>query len=393
MDLARNPYTPGAGTPPPALVGRHDELEAGEVVIARTARGRPADAPVFYGLRGVGKTVLLKALQQQADAAGWLTVEIEGKQEKAGQDLTRQRLARGLVSAARSLRPSSGWTEAWRRALGAISSFSLGVGATGVQVGLDVEPRRGVADTGDPAIDLEEVVRDLTPALVESGVGLAIFVDEIQDLDPATLSALISVQHRASQNGWPFHLYGAGLPNVPGRLAEIRSYSERFNYVRIGALSESDARAALADPAHAEGVDFAPEALDRLIRVSGGYPYFIQIFGDQAWRTSAGPSLITDTDAAAAVVHGTALLDDSLFHSRWDRATPAQKQLMQAMAQDGGTSQISELVTRLGKRRPSDLSVSRDVLIKKGLIFAPDRGVLQFTVPHMDDYIRRQYDS
>lgn len=140
-------------------------------MIERTALGRPADAPMFYGLRGVGKTVLLKALQRQADAAGWLTVEIEGKQEKAEQDLTRQRLARGLVSAARSLRPSSGWTEAWRRALGAISSFSLGVGATGIQVGLDVEPRRGVADTGDPTIDLEEVLRDLTPALVESGVG------------------------------------------------------------------------------------------------------------------------------------------------------------------------------------------------------------------------------
>lgn len=393
MDRTVNPYTPGAGRTPPALVGRAAELDEGRTVIARTARGLSADAPIFYGLRGVGKTVLLKALHNQAESAGWLTVEVEGKQETSEQDLTRQRLARGLVTAARSVAPRERLSEKWKRALGTISSFSLGAGAAGVELSIDVEPSRGRGDSGDPTVDLEELVRDLVPALQESGIGLGVFVDEIQDLDPATLSALISVQHRAHQNDWPFQLYGAGLPNVPARLAEVRSYAERFHLVQIGALSAEDARAALAEPARREDVEYEPAALDRLVSVSGGYPYFVQVFGDQAWRAAPGPRLITAADAEAAVAHGTTVLDESLFHSHWNRATPAQKKLMRAMADDANPSQIADLVARLGKKKPSDLSVARDGLIKKGLIFAPDRGLLQFTVPHMDDYIRRQHEE
>lgn len=393
MDRTFNPYTPGAGKTPPALVGRAEELDQGRVVIARTHRGMSADAPIFYGLRGVGKTVLLKALHNQAERAGWLTVEIEGKQASAEQDLTRQRLARGLITAARSVAPRESLSEKWTRALSTISAFSLAAGTSGVELSIGVEPARGRGDSGDPTVDLEELVRDLVPALHESRIGLAIFVDEIQDLDPATLSALISVQHRAHQNTWPFHLYGAGLPNVPARLADVRSYAERFHFVQIGALSPEDARAALADPARQEDVQYEPEALERLVTVSGGYPYFVQVFGDQAWRAAPGPRVITAADAEAAVVHGTSVLDESLFHSRWNRATPAQKKLMRAMAEDASPSQIADLVARLGKKKPSDLSVARDGLIKKGLIYAPDRGFLQFTVPHMDDYIRRQHEE
>lgn len=394
MDQTLNPYTPGAGKPPPALVGREAELAAGQVVVARTARGSSAAAPIFYGLRGVGKTVLLKALHSQAEAAGWLTVEIEGKQEPTERQQTRRRLARGLVTAARATAGRRAkLSDAWKHALGTISSFSVTAGATGVELTLGVDPTRGRGDTGDPETDLEELVHDVVPALKENGIGLGVFVDEIQDLDPGTLSALISVQHRAAQNGWPFHLYGAGLPNVPARLAEVRSYAERFHFVQIGALSDTDARAAFAEPARGEGVRYESPALDRLVQVSGGYPYFVQVFGDQAWRLAPGPEVITLQDANVAIAGATAVLDDSLFHSRWNRATPAQKMLMRAMAEDVGNSQISDLVTRLGKRKPSDLSVARDGLIKKGLIYAPDRGLLQFTVPHMDDYIRRQHET
>jgi len=393
MDLASNPYTPGAGTPPPALVGRQEQLDSGRVVIARTAQGRPAEAPILYGLRGVGKTVLLKELQRQSDAAGWVTVEIEGKQDPDEQILARRRLARGLIASVRAVAPPSRWTDSWRRALGSLSSFSVGVGVTGVQVGVGIEPRAGTADSGDATLDLEELVREMAPALEETGIGLAIFVDEIQDLDPTTLSALLSVRHRASQNRWPFQLYGAGLPTVPGRLAEVRSYAERFPYTRIGALSDADARAALSEPARDEGIHFEERALEILVEISGGYPYFLQIFGDQAWKTAAGPETITEDDALVAVSNGTALLDESLFHSRWDRATPTQKDLMRAMSLDAGSSQIAVLVERLGKRRPSDLSVTRDALIKKGLIFAPERGVVAFTVPHMGDFIRRQNEE
>jgi hypothetical protein len=393
MDPTRNPYTPGAGKTPVALVGRGPELDQGRIVIARTSRGMSADAPILYGLRGVGKTVLLKALVRQAEQANWLVVEIEGKQEESEQALTRQRLARGLITTARSAQPWHGrMSDAWKRALRTIASFTLGAGVTGIQIAADIDPARGRGDSGDAALDLEELVHDLVPALRESNIGLGVFVDEIQDLDPATLSALLSVQHRAHQNDWPFQLYGAGLPDVPARLAEIRSYAERFAYVRLGPFDADDARAAFVEPARSMGVEFEDAALDRLVMASGGYPYFVQVFGDQAWRTAPGPR-ITASDAQAAVAAGTQLLDEGLFRSRWNRATPVQREFMRAMAQDHGPSQIAVLVTRLGKKKPSSLSVAREALITKGLVFAPDRGQLQFTVPHMDDYIRRQHEG
>ncbi|MCI2237967.1 hypothetical protein MN205_05610 [Kineococcus sp. TRM81007] len=184
---------------------------------------------------------------------------------------------------------------------------------------------------------------------------------------------------------------------MPAKLAEARSYAERFRFVEIGALRPEDARTALAEPARPparpEGIRYEPAALDKLVTVSGGYPYFVQVFGDQAWRAAPGPDTITAGDADVAVALGTAVLDDSLFHSRWNRATPAQKKLMRAMAQDPVQSQVSDLVTRLRRRRPGDLSVARDELIKKGLIFAPERGVLRSTVPHMDDHIRRRTED
>lgn len=389
MDLARNPFTPGAGRTPPALVGRAAELNAGDLLIRRTANGLSGRSMMLYGLRGVGKTVLLNELRRRADSAGWLTAMVEAKQDRKRADQSRARLARELTAAARSVRPW--WTTASEKAktaLGTIQSFSVTAGIGPLSATATTSPSDR-ASSGDIELDLEDLVADVVPALRETAIAMALFIDEIQDLDISMLTALLSAQHRAAQNDWPFYVFGAGLPIVPATLADARSYAERqFDYRHIDRLSSDDAREALAGPAAAAGAEFVPEALDLLLGAARGYPYFLQVYGDQAWQCSP-QSPIQPDDAHAAIALGTDELDRSLFASRWERATAKQKQLMAAMAVDTGPSPVGDLVARMGKKKPSDLSVFRDELIKKGLIYAPGRGFLDFTVPLMADFIQR----
>ncbi len=389
MDPARNPYTPGAGRTPPALVGRTSELGAADLLIERTRNGLAGRSLMLYGLRGVGKTVLLNEIRRRAEAAGWLTAMVEAKQDRKGAEQSRARLARELTSGARAVRPwHSRLTDKVKAALGTIESFSVKAGVGPVAVGVEIEPT-GRAATGDIELDLEDLVMDVVPALREANIAMALFIDEIQDLDTSMLTALLAAQHRAAQNDWPFYVFGAGLPVVPATLADARSYAERqFDYRHIDRLTSDDANEALVGPAEAAGARFDPEAVEMLLASARGYPYFLQVYGDQVWQCSP-QSPIQSADARAALTLGTDELDRSLFASRWERATPKQKQLMDCMSKDSGPSAIADLVTRMGKKKPSDLSEFRDGLIKKGLIYAPDRGQLDFTVPLMADFIRR----
>lgn len=389
MDPARNPYTPGAGRTPPALVGRTSELEAADLLIRRTENGLTGRSLMLYGMRGVGKTVLLNEMRRRAETRGWLTAMVEAKQDRKGAEQSRARLARELTAGARSVRP---WrakaTDAVRTAIGTIESFSVRAGVGPVSADFTAKAT-GRAASGDIELDLEDLVADVVPALREAKIGMALFIDEIQDLDLSMLTALLSAQHRAAQNDWPFYVFGAGLPVVPATLADARSYAERqFDYRHIDRLNHGEAKEALAGPAAASGAAFQPDALMRLLESAQGYPYFLQVYGDQVWQCSL-ESPIQLIDAETAIVLGTDELDRSLFASRWERATPKQKQFMAAMAEDAGPSALSDLVVRMGKKKPSDLSVFRDELIKKGLVYSPDRGILDFTVPLMADFIRR----
>lgn len=393
MDAAANPYTPGAGMPPVALVGRSGEIDAARSLAVRVSKGLAARSLMLHGLRGVGKTVLLRTLQRELDARGWLTVSVEAQRDDDARAIARQQLERGLLAGARRIASRGERAgEALRSALATISSFSFSVGA-GLNLGVDLEPARGRADSGQLEFDLAELVHDITPALRERGVGFAVFVDEIQDLETATLTALLTVQHQAAQDLRPFSVFGAGLPNVPSVLAEARSYAERqFDYRTVDRLGVADAAAAFVDPARSEGVGFSVAALNRLVEVSGGYPYFIQEFGHHAWQIAPGPDLIGEDDARLAVEAGLDALDSGFFRARWDRATRSEQRFLRAMAADqDATSALTDLVERLGRRKPSDLSVARRDLIAKGLIYASARGELAFTVPHMGAYISRRH--
>jgi len=380
-----NPFAPGAGRRPPELVGRTAELEAFDTTLARARNRLGSRGMVLSGLRGVGKTVLLNQLRDQAERMGWLVVSLEGERNAATS--VEQRLGRQMVVAARRLGlPARG--KRFRRALGAIESFKVQVGVTGIA--LDVKPAAGRADSGDLETDLSELVEDVTAVLAEDGLGFALFIDEMQEVAPTTLGTILSAQHAANQRDRPFYVIGAGLPNLPAVLTEARSYAERrFDYRRIGPLPARAAARALTHPITERGASLDGPALQLLLEAAGGYPYFLQEYGQAIWDL-APDKVFTVADAHAALAEGTARLDEGFFRARWDRATPAERALLQAMAIDGeGPSASGDVAARLGKPI-SGIGPARASLITKGLVYAPEHGRLGYTVPGMAAFIDRQ---
>lgn len=391
MRAALNPFNPGSGLKPPALVGRAAELETLKVTVERSRNGLGARGIVLTGLRGVGKTVLLNEMRDRAETEGWFVVTIEARGDAAGTASVRQILARDIAAQARRLSRRKGVTDRLRQALQSVAAFNLQLGTSGIDLGVEVVPGR--ADSGDIEVDLPELVQDLAAALQEQGTAFGLFIDEMHDLDDDLLRALLVTQHQAGQRGWPFYIIGAGLPHLPGLLAEVRSYAERlFDYRTIARLAESDATNALADPVRPHGVDFTPDALDTLLRASGGYPYFLQEYGRAAWEVAEGPGITLD-DATASVIIGLSRLDAGFFRSRWNRATPSERRVLIAMAEDEDAPSASSEVARRMGLKPTSLGPYRAKLINKGLVYAPEHGLLAYTVPGMAAFVHRHRED
>jgi hypothetical protein len=259
-------------------------------------------------------------------------------------------------------------------------------------LGIDVEASRGRADTGDLEVDLSELALDLGETVRDFGVGVLLLVDEMQDLAAGELAAIAGASHEAGQRDTPFIVVGAGLPNLPVALTEAKSYAERlFEYHRIGPLDAAAAVAALVRPATARGVEWSDDAAALIVETSARYPYFLQVYGNATWNYAEASPIDRD-DAAVGVEAGRRELDVGFYGSRWERATDSQRAYLRALAGGGDEPTPSAEVARRMGRRSSDLSVARDQLIKKGLLYAPGRGAIAFTVPGMAEFIARQND-
>jgi hypothetical protein len=392
MDPVRNPFAPGAGQRPPELAGRDKELAAFDVVLERVARGRPERSLVLTGLRGVGKTVLLGELRSAAMRRGWGAGKVEARPDAE----LRRPLSAALHRAIRDLAVRHRAPDRVERVLGVLKAFALRASPDGAklrerwQPGIDVPAAQGRADSGDIEIDLVELFTDVAELAADVGTGVALLIDEMQDLAPDDVSALCAACHELSQSGAPLVVVGAGLPHLPAVLSASKSYSERlFRYVRIDRLDRDDAEVALTAPVQREGAEIKQDALDLLFSVSGGYPYFVQAYGKAAWD-AAPASPITADDVAVAAPEAEAELAVGFFGSRYERATPAEREYLLAMAEVSrgldepvGTAKVAEALSR----KPSSLSPARDSLIKKGLVYSGERGQIAFTVPHFGRFV------
>jgi predicted AAA+ superfamily ATPase len=388
MDKIRNPFSPGAGAPPPELAGRDNVLEQASVLFGRILRKRPEKSMIMTGLRGVGKTVLLNEMERLASQAGYRTVFIEASEQK--------QLAAMLVPQLRSLLYEldrmAGAGNKVRRALSALKSFVNAIKVTvgEIEFGLDIEPEKGTADSGDLEADLSSLFVVVGEAAEERQCAVAIFIDEIQYFSASELNALIMAMHKMQQRQLPLVLVGAGLPILPGLVGNAKSYAERlFSFPDIGPLEENDAAKALQDPVITEGVEFEQEALSEIYRLTKGYPYFLQEWGYQAWN-QAESSPITLQLVEGTIPQVIRRLDENFFRVRFDRLTEGEKKFLRAMAEIGhGPYRTTDIAEILGVESSTALSPVRSKLIIKGMIYSPAHGLLNFTVPLFDEFMRR----
>jgi len=387
MDPIKNPFSPGAGSPPPELAGRAPVLEQARVLLGRVMIGKAEKSMMLTGLRGVGKTVLLNEVRRMAQEAGYRTVLIEAHEEKALGPL----IAAPLKAVFFDLDRMAQTGDRVKRGLRVLRSFlgGLKVKVGELEIGLDIEPETGAADSGDIEIDLPNVLEALGEAAKEKNSAIAILIDEIQYLSQKELGAIIMAMHRMQQRQLPVVLLGAGLPVLPGLAGESKSYAERlFAFPDIGALSEADANQAISEPAAQEGVTLTAAALTETYLLTKGYPYFLQEWGYQMWNLAVSSPIQLELvqSAAEAVVKR---LDQNFFRVRFDRLTPGEKNFLRAMAQLGsGAIRSGDIANCLGVKVNS-IGPVRSKLIKKGMIYSPAYGDMAFTVPLFDEFMKR----
>lgn len=385
MNPVLNPYAPGAGTPPPELAGRDNLLSSVEIALQRIRAGRHAKSVLMVGLRGVGKTVLLERMRRDAEVSGLTTLRIEAPEGSSLPEMLVHPLRIALIQLSYKERAAH-WA---RKGLGLLAGFAR---AFKVQVGdlfevnWDVQPG---ADNADLEHDLQVVLEAAGEAARAADTAIVLFIDELQYVEENELAALITSLHRASQLSLPVVLVGAGLPQLRAQTGRAKSYAERlFEFPIVEALSPVHAAQAILVPAKEQGVDYTQEALDEIVSITQGYPYFLQEWGKHCWNI-AQSSPITLDDVKRATQAVVIVLDRDFFKVRLDRLTPAEKRYLRAMAELGPGPHRSGDVAKILNRKVTSLAPIRSGLIRKGMIWSPSHGDTAFTVPMFDQFMRR----
>ena len=387
MNTIRNPYAPGAGTPPPELAGRDELRETAMTALARLRIGRPSKSMMLVGLRGVGKTVLLDRIRIDAEDEGITAVSIEAPENLPLPSLLVPALRSSLLTLSRVETAK----HLASQALGALAGFARvwNVSIGDVDLSFDFAAEPGIADYGDLEFDLQQLLQLVGRAAAAGDTCVALFIDELQYVAESELAALITALHRAAQRQLPVAVVGAGLPQIRGRLGRAKSYAERmFAFAEVGSLDEADARTALAKPAEAEGVHFEEAALSQIVEQTQGYPYFLQEWGNHVWNV-ADESPITVADVERGGARAVQELDGGFFRVRLNRLAPSEHRYVRAMAELGpGPHRSGDVASALGRDTRS-VSPTRQALIDKGMIWSPGYGEIAFTVPLFDEFMKR----
>lgn len=387
MDELHNPFSPGAGAPPPELAGRDSILKQALLTLARVKRGRAEKSMLIIGLRGTGKTVLLHEISAIAEKENYRAVMIEAHEKKSLPALLLPELRRVLFS----LDTGEMISAKVKRGLRVLKSFVSNIKLTinEVDFGIDIESEKGAADSGDLESDLAQVFIALGEAAQDRETAVAIIIDELQYLSEEELSSLIMAIHKVSQKSLPVVIIGAGLPQLVGKAGRAKSYAERlFDYPELGPLENEDAKAALQVPVQKEAVSFTEQALEEIIHVTEGYPYFLQEWGYQAWNIAKKSPIDIDV-AKLATEASIQRLDQNFFRVRFDRLTPREKEYLRALAELGANPQRSGDVAEELGLDVKNAAPLRNNLIKKGMIYSPKHGDTAFTVPLFEEFMKR----
>ena len=386
MDPIQNPFSPGAGSPPPELSGRQDILDKAKIALERLRRGKSEKSFFLVGLRGVGKTVLLNEIRKIADKSDYYSIFIEAHENKNLVSLLTPYLRQILFELNRG-----GLSKKVNKGLRIFKSFlnAVKIKYQGVELELDIDPELGFADSGDIEADIPVLLESIGEAISDRKRAVVIIIDELQYLSEIELSALIMAIHRISQRTLPVVLIGAGLPQLIGLTGRSKSYAERlFDFPKIGPLKREDAFHALQEPVKALGVSFEHAALEEIISKTEGYSYFLQEWGYQSWNLSHSHQITLEV-VKKATEQSLQRLDEGFFRVRFDRLTPSEKRYLRALAELGAGSQRSGDIADLLKVKPQSVAPIRNKLIKKGMIYSQSHGDTEFTVPLFDGFMKR----
>ena len=384
MDRMMNPFTPGAGAIPPELAGRGESIDDGRVLSGRTLNGRYEKSLMLIGLRGVGKTVLLKYMAESARKEGVVPLMVEVREPESAVEELAVRLKEVLSSIDFSCKVKSSVNFAFSALRNFVKSISVNIG----EVGITVETAPGVGDTGNMEFDLSEVLKAAARAAREANTAIGLYIDELQNMDIAAMRGIIVALHHAARDGLPLYLVGSGLPSIRALVGKSKTYAERmFNYREIGALSVQEVTDAISKPFNGVGVDVDSGAIEKIFTYSGGYPYFLQEYGYQLWLEADGGEIdVSLVEQSLPLVHRR--LDDNFFDVRFDRVTSREREFLRTMADIPFPISVSTVAERLG-RPLNAISAVRASLIRKGMIYSPSHGIVSFTVPLFGDYMRR----
>jgi len=388
MDKLKNPFTPGAGAYPPELAGRATVLEDGRIVAGRTLLGRYEKGLMLIGLRGVGKTVLLKNMAESARLAGVVPVIVEVRNSSDDMEELSLRIKEALSAIDFKSKVKSSVNHAYSVLRNFVKSIAVNIGEFGVSVEVD----HGVGRSGSMEFDLSEVLMAAARAAKESGTAVGLYIDELQNLNLEAVRGVIVALHHAAQELLPLYLVGSGLPSIRGVIGKSKTYAERmFNYEEIGALDFEATEAAIVRPLSAEGIAISPSVVKKLFEQTRGYPYFLQEWGYQLWVQATGET-ITDGDMSAIAEIVFKRLDGNFFDVRFDRVSNLEREVLLAMSVGGGADvAMSDVASRMG-RTLAALSTARASLIRKGMVYPSSYGRLSYTVPLFAEYVKRKMD-
>jgi hypothetical protein len=388
MDPLQNPFSPGAGSPPPELAGRKNILDKSKTALGRLKVGKSEKSFLLVGLRGVGKTVLLNTIHKYAQNQEFKSILVEAHEGKSLAALLLPPLRQLLFS----LDQMENINQKVKRGLRVLKSFlsSVKMKISDIEISLDIDPELGSADSGDLEADFPVLLEAIAEAAQSRETAVAIIIDEIQYLSEKEFSALIMAVHRISQRQLPLILVGAGLPQLLGLAGRSKSYAERlFDYPRVGPLNHEDAILAIQEPVKEQGVHFSDAALNEIISKTEGYPYFLQEWGYNSWNLAKNPEISLEV-VQEATKASLQRLDESFFRVRFDRLISSEKRYLRALADFGNGIHRSTDVAEKLKVKPQSVAPVRASLLKKGMIHSPSYGDIEFTVPLFDDFMRRE---
>ncbi len=384
-----NPYRPGAGMSPAYLAGRDNTINEAQNILQAINYGYSARSVVYYGLRGVGKTVLLNYIENLADEMDLPSEYME----IAERDRSFQyQIALHIYKLINRLSLLKNIESHIKKALSILKAFTIKYGCDDISI--EVNSANGISDTGNLANDMTELFLALGVIAQKQKKGVVLFIDEVQYIKDDEFEALMEAIHRTNQKNYPIVIFSAGLPKIAKIAGDVKSYAERlFDFIEIDSLNNEEAKLALIEPAKRFQINYTDEAVNKIIEITQGYPYFLQEYGKWVWECKKEESIIDIKIVNKAYDKFEQSLDKAFFKVRHDRATAREIEFMTAMvACEKLPCSTKEIANIMGESIQA-ISPLRAQLIHKGFIYAAKRGEVDFTVPQFDKYLKRVYNN